>query len=399
MPEFSIITPLDQPTGKRRLLEDLKSSLKSDEFNEFTVIVAYAKSGPLLRLEEHLENWKKDGGKSRIIIGVDQQGTSIEAVELSLSNFDEVYITQEKSITFHPKIYAFKGNKKATAFIGSNNLTVGGTEMNFEAAIELQLALPEEESKYAEIESCWYNLMPAQCPATKKVTEEVFKELCDQNIIVPEKSLFNRSNDTSSLTRSYQSNPSGLKVILGSPLPRPRKARPAKQAKKKIVTVPPIANKIDSVKGFAIQIKPHHNGEIFLSVTAALQKPSFFEWPFKGQSVPKKTGNPSYPQRDPDPVVDIAVYSDSEEPILVLNEYKLNTVYYEKKSEIRITASPLVKLVPEYSVMIMEPSTKSGIDYNIVIYCPNSPHYKEWVDACNQEMPGGGKTPRKYGWF
>jgi hypothetical protein len=85
--------------------------------------------------------------------------------------------------------------------------------------------------------------------------------------------------------------------------------------------------------------------------------------------------------------------------MLTLTDYPLNTVYYETKSEIRITASPLVSSVPDYSVMIMQQSTDPAIDYEITIHRPDSPDYGAWVAACNQFMPSGGKAPRKFGWF
>jgi phosphatidylserine/phosphatidylglycerophosphate/cardiolipin synthase-like enzyme len=101
--------------------------------------VAYAKSGPLLRLRERLEAWKKAGKTSAAIIGIDQQGTSREALELALELFDCVYTTQETGLTFHPKIYFFSGAAESMAFIGSNNLTVGGTEKNFEAGLLVEM--------------------------------------------------------------------------------------------------------------------------------------------------------------------------------------------------------------------------------------------------------------------
>jgi len=177
----------------------------------------------------------------------------------------------------------------------------------------------------------------------------------------------------------------GVPVLPESPLPLVRRASP---------DAPP-----HPARRFAIQIKPHHNGEIFLSVTAAMQNPAFFDWPFTGSTTPKKPGNPSYPQRVPDPVANIAVYGTGLFPTLTLNHYPLNTVYYEKKREIRITAAPLVPIVPEYSVMIMELSSITGVDYEITIHRPDSPDHGIWLARCNQRMPGGGRTPRRFGWF
>ena len=97
--------------------------------------------------------------------------------------------------------------------------------------------------------------------------------------------------------------------------------------------------------------------------------------------------------------MDIVVFGRSPVPVLTRSSYALNTVYYERKSEIRITASPLVDVVPDYSVMVMERSSTPGTTYDITIHRPDSPEYPAWVAACNQTMPGGGKRPRKYGWF
>ena len=84
---------------------------------------------------------------------------------------------------------------------------------------------------------------------------------------------------------------------------------------------------------------------------------------------------------------------------MTLSSYPLNTVYYERNKEVRITASPLVEIVPEYSVMIMERTSAPEISYEITIFTPDSPDYTRWVGACNQRMPSGGKEPRRYGWF
>lgn len=97
--------------------------------------------------------------------------------------------------------------------------------------------------------------------------------------------------------------------------------------------------------------------------------------------------------------MNVRVFGAKPAPVMTLSNYPLNTVYYEKNKEIRITASPLVGVVPEYSVMIMEPSDVPEVSYEITIYTPASPHYTRWEEVCNQRMPSGGKKPRRYGWF
>lgn len=409
---FSLIKPLDQPLGTRRLLGDLKAALQDGRFTDFRMIVAYAKSGPLHRLREYLEVWRAAGKTVEAILGIDQKGTSKDALELMLTLFDRVYVTREAGITFHPKIYLFKGASDAHAFIGSNNLTVGGTEKNFEAAVHLELDLPVDAAALAELEEAWTALLPANCPATKLLDATELAQLVADNVVIEEKAMRAGAGDGDvvSVGAGRRAFRSGLRVKPESPLPKKSLAARRKStaaaagavsapAGPAPVAAPPAAAAPVTTRGLAIQIKPHHNGEIFLSVTAALQNPVFFNWPFNGMTTPKKSGNPSYPQLDPDPVVNITVYGAAASPVLTLAGYALNTVYYEKKSEIRITASPLVNVVPEYSVMIMERSDAPGIDYEITIHRPDSPDYPAWVAVCNQTMPSGGKKPRKYGWF
>lgn len=115
----------------------------------------------------------------------------------------------------------------------------------------------------------------------------------------------------------------GVRVLPESPLP-PRSAAAGNEPR-------------HEARRLAIQIKPHHNGEILLSVTAAMQNPSFFDWPFTGRTTPKKRGNPSYPQR--------------------------------------------------------------VVDYEITVHRPDSPDHGIWLARCNQRMPGGGRAARRFGWF
>jgi len=396
MATISLIKPLDQPAGSRRLLGDLRTALTDPAFSSLRLIVAYAKSGPVYRLQDDIKSWRKEGNTIDAIFGIDQAGTSYDFLDLALDLFDKVYVAQESGITFHPKLYLFKGENSARLFLGSNNLTVGGTETNFEAAICVDVSLPEDADILQPFEDAWTDLLPDNCPATYPLDKKKLEDLFASGVVLSERAMQKTANISKGKTPRLSR--SGLVVKPQSPLPRNVLANP-KESKGATASHKPKLKRSAAAKGFAIQIKPHHNGEIFLSVTAALQNPSFFKWPFNGATTPKKAGNPSYPQRDPDPVVNIIVFGASSSPISTLSGYPLNTVYYEKKSEIRITASPLVTIVPEYSIMIMEISEDSDIDYEITIHTPESPDYSDWLAVCNQKMPGGGSVARRYGWF
>ncbi len=399
MPTIEILKPVDQAVGKRRLLEELKANLDGHDYVDLRWLVAYAKAGPLQRLRSRLEAWRKKGRRIHAIFGIDQQGTSREALELALALCNEVYVTQERGITFHPKAYIFTGTAKARLYLGSNNLTVGGTETNFEAAVVVDAILPADNAVLAEMNGLWDQLLPAQCAATRVLDQALLNKLVADGDVVDEHTL-RKTQKTS--TKSKKSSPlkSGLKLKPPSPLPAGTKTAPPVLPVLIPKTAPTTAalSAVQAV-GLAIQIKPHHNGEIFLSKIAINQNPGFFDFPFNGMTTPKKAGGTPYPQRLPDPVVDIQVYGAGGALLLKDDAYPLNTVFYEPKKEIRITASKLVGVVPDYSVLVITPSDTMDIDYELTIYTPQSPDYASWLAACNQQMPGGGKVARKFGWF
>lgn len=403
MAAISYIFPTDQPTGNRRLLDELLKALDGDEFHTFICCVAFAKLKPLLKMAPSINAWNSRGNRIIGIFGIDHLGTSHQAIEFGLKNFRRLYLTHYPYSTFHPKIYMFLGRNSARLYIGSQNLTVGGTETNFEAATRLDFKLPEEREFVVESSRSWLRLLPSSCESTYRATDEILKAHIEDNILLDEVNASRQharrqhmkpgEGESSSPRKFYRE---GFPFRPPKPLPKPKGTI---RERDDGAATPTVENPSKAATGLAIQIKPHHNGEIFLSKTAVNQNPEFFGFPFTGSTSPKKEINRAYPQRTPDPIVDIAVIGGEGNVIQRLSAYDLNTVYYEPKSEIRITASPLVELVPEYSVMVIKESEDPSLDYDVIIHTPSSPDYQIWLDLCNQTMPSGGKEPRRFGWF
>jgi len=409
MPTFSLISPLEQPLGTRRLLDDLKRCLADPELSEFGFVVAFAKVGPFYRLQELLQQWRAAGKSTAGIFGIDHCGTSLQALEFSLAHIDSVYYTQHRGNSFHPKVYWFRGATKAVAFIGSNNFTMGGMELNFEATVELKFELPAEGKAFDQVHAMFTSLLPGSCTATQVLTNAQLVQLVLEEVLLDEtkKGSGGASNSKHKIAIAQKTVPrlpvkpmSSLppNSVFGKPPKKKALAIKAAAITAQAATID-VTKPLVPVSGIAMQIKPHHNGEFFLSRIAAQQNPAFFGIPFTGETTPKKGENAGYPQRTPDPIGNIVVYGEDNQPLWAHPNYALNTVFYEAKSEIRVTASPLVAHVPEYSMMIMSPSDELGIDYDIQIFTPSSPDYDKWLAICNQTMPGGGKVPRKFGWF
>ncbi len=409
--ELSFLKPTDQPTGKLRLIHELRTGLSSKDLDEFWFIAAFAKLGPLLRLAKEIGRWRSRGNALRAVFGLDQRGTSREALEFAMEHFSEVRVVYASvapfSPTFHPKMYVFAGATRGVAYIGSNNLTVGGTETNLETYVKIGLALPDETDVLSSILECWKDAAGSATP----LTADLLADLVAADIVPGESRMRRPASGAgeqgkgSPKSRKKLAVPK-LTVVPPSVVPRDgivaemKKAAANAKLGKEMAKAPLAAGSSLGAQVLVIQIIPHHNGEIFLSKTAIDQDPAFFGWPFTGHTVPKKASNPTYPQRVPDPVVTIVVYDDKGKAAMRYDGWNLNTVYYATKSEIRITVPPEVcRAAPEYSVMVMR-QAEDVRDYDIEIYVPGGPRYNAHLALCNQTMPSGGKTvARKFGWI
>src|SRR6266436_3874063 len=262
-----------------------------------------------------------------------------------------------KQSRFHPKMYLFTGPKKCRFFIGSHNLTVGGMETNWEAGVKLDLLLPEDQSTYDEMHTVWSSLVPL----TLEVTDINFPSFVASGLLLDESKLPARSKATE--IRSGAGGTDAIKslnfpkVIMKPPSALPVSTFVVKRARAQKVLAParalpkPKPAIRPAAEALVIQIVPHHNGEVFLSKIAINQNPNFFGFPWTGRTVPKKAGNRPYQQRVPDPVVNLTVYDNTGKPGVLLKKLSLNTVFYEEKTEIRITVPPVVvKNTPHYSI-------------------------------------------------
>lgn len=421
MATLSFIKPLDQPMGTRRLLDDLSSAFSNKAFDKLTILVAYAKIGPLLRLEKQFQQWKASGKKLSVTVGIDQQGTSLEAIDFLALHCDEFFIAHQDrnaglTPTFHPKVYLFQGEKEGFCVIGSNNLTVGGTETNFEVATILELQFPADGETLSEIESWIEQTKSASLP----VTDILIQELVNRGLVVSEADQRKAKRISRSVGKAGKFvdalfPPIHLKPASAVPKGTAEKAgnSSAKQLAKGVIKsrprqgakgVQPIsATKPGMLLGdtLLMQVTPHKNGEVLLSLNAIKQNPTFFAWPFSGLTSPKKGRNKAYPQRTPDPKVNLRAFDSKGDLIFVESAYEMNTVEYELKSEIRVTFSPhILAVMPDRSILVIREALDLVTDYDITIYAPGSPEYSAFLKSCNQTMPSGGKpNPRKFGWI
>ncbi len=349
-----------------------------------------------------LGTWKKAGKSTQAIFGLSHKGTSQQALKLSLKLFDEVFVCFPGSIsTFHPKIYLFAGEARAVLFYGSHNLTSGGTETNFEAGIKVKLTLPDDRDLLDQANASINSLLPPACLITRRLDQALLARLIAEELV------FDEAKPVARFGKPTKKSKTSGAALFPAVFPKPPMAVPpgllAKtigKALKPKIKAPPKASVVIPSEELAIQIVPHRNGEVFLSKTAVNQNPTFFCFPFTGETIPKKGSNKAYPQREPDPIVDVAIFDSTGAKVIQNTAFPLNTVFYDKKGEIRITVSPdLSHKIAPFSVLHMRMGDGS-CDYYFEIYNPGSKRHEDLLASCDQILPSGGAAQsRKMGWL
>ena len=122
---------------------ELIKAFESCDYNKVFIITAFSSLNAVSGINQLAKaNKIKD---ITIITGIDQKGTSKEALEELLNSQAKSFVFYNpSSIIFHPKVYFFEGADKIKLIVGSSNLTSQGLFQN----IEDYLCLYVNKSEY-----------------------------------------------------------------------------------------------------------------------------------------------------------------------------------------------------------------------------------------------------------
>lgn len=146
------------------------------KFTSFTVISAFASESGVLCLAECIERSLGNFESIKIIVGIDQEGTSVQALEkiLELKVISYIFYQKEAPI-FHPKIYLFEGKDDYTLIVGSSNLTGKGLFSNVESSIRI-------DGKIGTIDSDILNQLKGYYSSLFDLTDQNLFEITAGNI-------------------------------------------------------------------------------------------------------------------------------------------------------------------------------------------------------------------------
>lgn len=185
-------------------------------FDTFTGISAFASESGIYGLSGHLAIAKKNFKNLNLIVGIDLEGTSKEALEeiLGLSINSYIFYQKEQPV-FHPKIYLFEGPKEVKIILGSSNLTSTGLFTNIESSmiVEFDSADKEGIALLTELKDYYKSLFNFSDPNLFKINTSVISDFYSKGIIPDESSRISNFHKKSTSPSSPTTVGTGALVI------------------------------------------------------------------------------------------------------------------------------------------------------------------------------------------
>jgi len=169
--------------------QQITAFLSDKEFHTFTGITAFASQSGIKGLSKYIKTAKKHLNLITIVTGVDQKGTSKEALEELLALNINAFVFYQPSITiFHPKIYLFEGNEKSEMIIGSSNLTSQGLFANVETSLHVSIDNNSETDRkiVEQLKEYFKGIFDFSDPNLKKLDMELIAALVEAKIVPTE---------------------------------------------------------------------------------------------------------------------------------------------------------------------------------------------------------------------
>jgi HKD family nuclease len=178
-----------EPESINAVGKHLINFLSQKSFHTFSGISAFASEAGILGLSEHIEHAKKNIEKINLIVGIDEEGTSKEALhEINNLKINSFIFYQEEPPIFHPKIYLFEGTKEIKIIIGSSNLTARGLFGNVESSLLVEFNENDTQGNQllTELKNYYRGLFDFSDPNLFKISEDIIQEFIDRGIVPAE---------------------------------------------------------------------------------------------------------------------------------------------------------------------------------------------------------------------
>jgi hypothetical protein len=427
-----------QPNGSPPLGEVLLMAFADTTWTTVWASVAYVRTSGVKHVSGSLQNFGLRAiGDSKLVVGIDQQGSSLEALEelyLILAGWGgELFILRNPSgspsPTFHPKLWYFTngGRSRALLIAGSGNLTEGGLYTNYEvgSATVLDSSAVTDAALMTEVQTMFNAWTNPHEPHVLRVDVHVLQTLHNSGELPGEDTIRRATKLARTATARMagsrgSTNLSGLfsgSPVPSAPAPGNQATLPARPVLRKPLTSasvparsmpapstsPTIAapSFVPSHRTLRMTVRPRQKTELYLTKGVLNEDPAFFGAPFTGLTTPKIATNPAQPQPDPLPIVSLTVHASSGSVVASVPVHALKMWTYSNgpsaNDDFRLTLpAQMLQQVPDDTILVMErdPNT-TGLDYALSFYPPGHPSYASLLALCTQSIPN---SQRRYGW-
>lgn len=201
--------------------EILINAFHDKRYTSFKCLVAFASYGGVTAFTPHVQQNKDRFIDCKFIVGIDQQGTSKEALEEILSWDVSSYVYHSKSPNiFHPKIYIFEGDEDFLVIVGSNNFTEFGLVKNIECSVLIthHKSNSDDRGILDEIEGHFGDLFSSRDENLKLISNDLITIL-EQTGLAPSEHTRSKRYDrkSNSDTENVNQNPFSVSTIQQNP--------------------------------------------------------------------------------------------------------------------------------------------------------------------------------------
>jgi hypothetical protein len=230
---------------------------RAHHWSEFEFAVAWVNHAGAKSLDRAVQEFAGRNGAVHATVGLDFGSTTYEGLscllDLEASGArvsTHVFCDENRTCTFHPKVFLFSDNENALLLVGSNNMTGGGLETNVEATVGVHGNLDHETIREARNTlAAWRN---DKNERSRRLTRELLNQLHERGYVLTEDELRTRRRAESA------PRPGILEPLFGRSATRPRRSaqlvssRTGKTATSKLATTP---------KVLLMRVRPRRNGK------------------------------------------------------------------------------------------------------------------------------------------
>lgn len=224
-----------EPESKNSVGNHLLNILSKKEFHTFTAITAFASEAGVIGLADHIVNAKKNFKQLNLIVGIDQEGTSKEALaEINKLKINSYIFYQKEPPIFHPKVYLFEGVKETKLILGSSNMTSRGLFGNVESSLLVEFLNTDKMGMnlLAELKEYYRDLFNFTDPNLFKISKKTIKYFVDKGI-VPDEIIRQKKYGKQVLEREGVDEGVGLEIPKRSTANIPKEFRGSRKTKAK----------------------------------------------------------------------------------------------------------------------------------------------------------------------